>query len=60
MTGAPHTKPLEFFQSEKLIAEGSRYIPGGVNSAFRIGMQPGPLVFDRGEGPIFSMSMGTG
>src|SRR5690606_39146346 len=38
--------------SAALIAENSRYVAGGVNSNFRLGMGPGPLVFERGEGPF--------
>ncbi len=41
---------LRFERSAALIAENARYIAGGINSNFRIGMQPGPLVFERGEG----------
>ena len=40
-----------FERSRRLIAEASRYLPGGVNSNFRLGMVPTPLVFERGEGP---------
>lgn len=40
-----------FEKSRHLIAEASRYLPGGVNSNFRLGMVPAPLVFERGEGP---------
>ncbi|NJN81687.1 MAG: aminotransferase class III-fold pyridoxal phosphate-dependent enzyme [Caldilineaceae bacterium] len=40
-----------FEKSKQLIAEASRYLPGGVNSNFRVGMRPTPLVFERGEGP---------
>src|SRR5262249_32215501 len=39
-----------FDRSAALIAENAKHIAGGVNSNFRIGMQPGPLVFERGEG----------
>jgi len=42
---------LKFDRSAALIAENSRYVAGGVNSNFRIGMAGGPLVFQRGEGP---------
>jgi glutamate-1-semialdehyde 2,1-aminomutase len=42
---------MTFDTSARLIAESSRWIAGGVNSNFRAGMQPGPLVFTRGEGP---------
>ncbi len=40
-----------FEKSKQLIAEASRYLPGGVNSNFRLGILPTPLVFERGEGP---------
>ena len=42
---------LSFEKSAALIAENSRYVAGGVNSNFRIGMAGGPLVFTHGEGP---------
>ncbi|HEY0266966.1 MAG TPA: aspartate aminotransferase family protein [Rhizomicrobium sp.] len=42
---------LSFERSAALIAENAKYIAGGINSNFRIGMQGGPLVFRRGEGP---------
>ena len=38
-----------FEKSKRLIAEAARYLPGGVNSNFRLGMLP--LVLERGEGP---------
>ena len=41
---------LSFDRSATLIAENAKYIAGGVNSNFRIGMAGGPLVFERGEG----------
>ena len=41
--------PLRFERSAQRIAEHSRWVAGGVNSHFRQGMQPGPLVFERGE-----------
>ncbi len=41
---------LKFEESARLVAENSKYVAGGVNSNFRIGMGPGPLVFKRGEG----------
>jgi glutamate-1-semialdehyde 2,1-aminomutase len=40
-----------FDRSAAIIAENSRYVAGGVNSAFRIGMAGGPLVFTHGDGP---------
>ena len=45
------TGPLRFDGSARLVGQGARWVAGGVNSAFRVGMQPGPLVFERGEGP---------
>ncbi len=42
---------LSFDRSAALIAENAKYIAGGVNSNFRIGMAGGPLVFERGDGP---------
>jgi glutamate-1-semialdehyde 2,1-aminomutase len=44
-------KLLTFEQSARLIEENRQWIAGGVNSNFRTGMQPHPLVFTRGEGP---------
>ena len=43
-------KLLDFERSAAIIAENSRFVAAGVNSNFRIGMAPGPLVFERGEG----------
>src|SRR5262245_54035051 len=40
-----------FDKSRQLLAEAARYLPGGVNSNFRIGISPTPLVFERAEGP---------
>ncbi|HHY49129.1 MAG TPA: aspartate aminotransferase family protein [Alphaproteobacteria bacterium] len=42
---------MRFAESARLTAENARWIAGGVNSNFRLGMQPGPLVFTHGEGP---------
>lgn len=42
--------PLSFSRSAAQIAVGSRLVAGGVNSNFRLGMAPGPLVFERGDG----------
>jgi glutamate-1-semialdehyde 2,1-aminomutase len=42
---------VEFEKSAALIAENARYIAGGVNSNFRLGMAGGPLVFSHGDGP---------
>ena len=40
-----------FEKSKQAIADASKYLPGGTNSNFRLGMAPTPLVFERGEGP---------
>lgn len=48
--GIEQAGTLRFEESARRIAENARYIAGGVNSNFRLGMAPGPLVFERGEG----------
>ena len=40
-----------FETSKQLIAEASQQLPGGVNSNYRLGIAPTPLVFERGAGP---------
>jgi glutamate-1-semialdehyde 2,1-aminomutase len=40
-----------FDRSRQLIADASAFLPGGVNSNYRLGISPTPLVFERGEGP---------
>jgi glutamate-1-semialdehyde 2,1-aminomutase len=52
MTEKKESAAMEFNRSAALIAENSKYVAGGVNSNFRIGMQGGPLVFERGDGPF--------
>lgn len=42
---------MTFETSARLIEQNRRWVAGGVNSNFRAGMQPHPLVFTRGEGP---------
>jgi glutamate-1-semialdehyde 2,1-aminomutase len=49
MTAAENSA-RRFERSAALIADNAKFIAGGVNSNFRIGMQGGPLVFERGEG----------
>lgn len=44
-------KLMTFATSARLIEASRQWIAGGVNSNFRTGMQPHPLVFTRGEGP---------
>ena len=40
-----------FDQSKKRLANFAKYLPGGVNSNFRMGISPTPLVFEGAEGP---------
>ena len=40
-----------FEQSKTRLANFAKYLPGGVNSNFRMGISPTPLVFERAEGP---------
>jgi glutamate-1-semialdehyde 2,1-aminomutase len=40
-----------FDRSRQLISDAGKYLPGGVNSNFRLGIAPTPLVFERAEGP---------
>ncbi len=40
-----------FENSKQLIAEASQSLPGGVNSNYRLGIAPTPLVIERGAGP---------
>jgi glutamate-1-semialdehyde 2,1-aminomutase len=42
---------MTFTASARRIAEASKLVPGGVNSNFRLGISPTPLVVERGEGP---------
>lgn len=42
---------MTFTASARRIAEASKLVPGGVNSNFRHGISPTPLVVERGEGP---------
>ncbi len=41
----------KFNQSKKRLANFTAYLPGGVNSNFRMGISPTPLIFERAEGP---------
>jgi glutamate-1-semialdehyde 2,1-aminomutase len=45
------TAPLTFDESKRRMAEAARWIAGGINSNFRAGISPTPLVIERGEGP---------
>jgi glutamate-1-semialdehyde 2,1-aminomutase len=40
-----------FNKSRQLLAEAAQHLPGGVNSNFRLGISPTPLVFERAAGP---------
>lgn len=39
-----------FARSRKRVEEACAFVPGGVNSNFRLGVAPTPLVFTRGDG----------
>lgn len=39
-----------YARSARYYEEAQRYMPGGVNSNFRLGMEPFPLFFERAEG----------
>jgi glutamate-1-semialdehyde 2,1-aminomutase len=42
---------MTFQASARRVAEAAALVPGGVNSNFRLGISPTPLVIDHGEGP---------
>src|SRR5919107_5562795 len=42
---------ISFTKSKQLLAEAAQQLPGGVNSNYRLGISPTPLVFERAEGP---------
>jgi glutamate-1-semialdehyde 2,1-aminomutase len=42
---------LTFDRSAARVAAAARHVPGGVNSNFRAGISPTPLVVERAEGP---------
>ena len=48
---APPTVGCSFAVSRRRVAEGARFLAGGVGSNFRMGISPTPLVFDRADGP---------
>jgi glutamate-1-semialdehyde 2,1-aminomutase len=41
-----------FSTSQQLLAQSSKQLPGGVNSNYRLGISPTPLVFERAEGAL--------
>src|SRR5258708_20032354 len=51
LRNASASAPLEFDESKRRMAEAARWIAGGINSNFRAGISPTPLVVERGEGP---------
>jgi glutamate-1-semialdehyde 2,1-aminomutase len=51
LRNASASAPLTFDESERRMAEAARWIAGGINSNFRAGISPTPLVVERGEGP---------
>lgn len=42
--------PLSFEESMQRISQGSAFVAGGVNSNFRLGIPPTPLVFEQADG----------
>lgn len=50
-TATADTQLMSFERSAEEIARNSEWLPGGVNSNFRLNIAPTPLVFERGEGP---------
>src|SRR5258708_39135523 len=51
LRNASASAPLTFDESKRRMAEAARWIAGGINSNFRAGISPTPLVIERGEGP---------
>src|ERR1700716_1699492 len=51
LRNASTTAPLTFDESKRRMAEAARWIAGGINSNFRAGISPTPLLIERGEGP---------
>ena len=45
------TRLRTFDKSRRRMQDASRYLAGGVNSNFRLGISPTPLVFERADGP---------
>ncbi len=41
-----------YTKSMQLLAEAAKQLPGGVNSNYRFGISPTPLVFDHGDGAL--------
>ncbi|MCP8938448.1 aspartate aminotransferase family protein [Alsobacter sp. SYSU M60028] len=51
MTESASRPSMSFDGSARRIEDNRRFMPGGVNSNFRLGISPTPLVFERAEGP---------
>src|SRR5258708_8508032 len=51
LRNASASAPLTFDESKRRMEEAARWIAGGINSNFRAGISPTPLVVERGEGP---------
>src|SRR5258708_11851776 len=51
LRNASASAPLTFDESKRRMEEAARWIAGGINSNFRAGISPTPLVVERGQGP---------
>jgi glutamate-1-semialdehyde 2,1-aminomutase len=51
LRNASASAALNFDESKRRMEEAARWIAGGINSNFRAGISPTPLVIERGEGP---------
>ena len=51
LRNASASAALSFDESKRRMEEAARWIAGGINSNFRAGISPTPLVIERGEGP---------
>src|SRR4051812_47619832 len=49
-----------FDTSRHLLSEAAKQLPGGVNSNYRLGISPTPLVFDRAKGALLYDVDGNG
>ncbi|MEU8270615.1 aspartate aminotransferase family protein [Sphaerisporangium sp. NPDC049002] len=50
---------MEFDESRARVDQASAVVAGGVNSAFRLGVRPHPLVFASADGPILTDADGN-
>jgi glutamate-1-semialdehyde 2,1-aminomutase len=51
--------PLSFDTSVQRMKDNARWMAGGVNSNFRLNIQPTPLVIEKGEGPYLTDADGN-